>query len=222
MRTLPGLMSPWTIRCWWAWATAWQMVVKIERRSRPDGRFFQPLGQVAASDPFHDQERTGLRIQPRIEQARDVGVVQARQQPAFALQLLGQAGAAPAEQLDRHGHVEGAVGALAAIDHAHAADGDLFDDLPGAELLPGRQARRGLGLPAFGGIGRQAMQRLLEHAQRVAGRDQLAQPACQPRPAPAAFGQEIGLFRLVALEIVHQQPIDRAPARVGQAIVWLG
>src|SRR5579884_2146388 len=89
-----------------------------------------------AFDQFHDEVGKPAFGGAAIEQARDVGMIEAGQYLPFVLEAVDELGALPgAYQLDRNLFAELIVGAERAIDLAHATAADLLDDLIGSDAL---------------------------------------------------------------------------------------
>ena len=93
--------------------------------------------QRHAGDELHHEIRQAVGAEAGVEQARDVGVVQARQGLAFQREAAQHRVAVHAalEQLDDGTTLEAAVGACRFEHVAHAAGTERSHDAPGAEAL---------------------------------------------------------------------------------------
>lgn len=131
------------------------------------------LGDRQAFDPLHHDVREAVRRQAAVEELGDVRVAQTRQDAALQHKLLGGRGReqAATHQLDRHGLVEAALDPLAAIDLAHAALADEFDQAIGADALGRRDLEWRNGLGWLGG----------QEVGALVGRDQAADGGGQVR-----------------------------------------
>ena len=92
--------------------------------------------QVAAVDVFEREERLAVRAGAAVEQARDVGMLEAGEDLALGAEALGEmlhARPRP-HQLQRRALLETAVHALGEVDRAHAALPDQLQQPPSAEV----------------------------------------------------------------------------------------
>ena len=114
---------------------------------------------------LHHEERLPVRGGAAVHQPRDVGMVERRQRLAFELKApedLRRIGARP-HDFERGVAAEGGVGALGAVDDAHAAAADDVENAPGADRRAD-QPRRRFG---FGGQVRHLAGRGFEKARRT-------------------------------------------------------
>ncbi len=101
----------------------------------PELMFVAVVEERRAGDMLHDQVRAAVRCGASVDQPRDVGVIEHREDlplGAESLQDLFRAHAG-LDQLDRDLFGEALVVPRGAIDHAHSAAADLFEDAVGAE-----------------------------------------------------------------------------------------
>ena len=106
-----------------------------------------PVGDRGAVDVVDRHPRLPERVDAGVDEARDVGVRQPREDAAFAGEPLRERGDAAAHALDRDALLDRAVGAFAEPDVAHAAAADQPQQSVRPE--PFRRRRRDLG---FAGI----------------------------------------------------------------------
>ena len=111
------------------------------------------LGDRSAIDVLHDEERSAIRQRARIQQSRDVRVLERGEDLLFQLEPLqrGLAGDFVPQHLDRDGLARRL--AFRQVDLAHSAHADAPDDLkpPDGASAPDGGAVR---LQAFHGLGR--------------------------------------------------------------------
>ncbi len=94
-----------------------------------------PLGDGAALHQLHHHVGAAVAGHAAVEQAGDAGMLQPRQDLALGGEAPGLACGVAADQLERHLLLELPVGALGAVDLAHAAAADQAGDAPGADAL---------------------------------------------------------------------------------------
>ncbi len=114
-----------------------------------------------ADDQLHDDVGQALLGHAAVEQLGDVGMAQTGKDLALDQELLGGRLGEQADphELDRHGLVEQSVGALALIDHAHAAAAEQAGQAIGPDTLGGRYI--GQLMQRLGRFGRQQASRAL-------------------------------------------------------------
>ena len=97
-----------------------------------------------AGDEFHHQVGQAGLGDAAIDQARDLGMIEAGQELALAAEAFFDLGGGQGQRHHLHGrrHAEGSVGALGQINGAHAAASEQLHRLPRAEP---RQLARGRG-----------------------------------------------------------------------------
>jgi len=105
-----------------------------------------PLGVVVQRDAFHvlhDDVRHALRGGPTVQDPRDVGMLQARQDPPFPSEALHpfRTEQGTGQDLDRHRLLEVPIHPLRPVDHAHAPATDLLLQAVGSQpIADGRGA----------------------------------------------------------------------------------
>jgi hypothetical protein len=89
-----------------------------------------------AIDELHHQEGAPPLVRAAVEETADVGVLQAREDPALAVEALLRLAVRERQRQHLQGHLlfEGPVVALGEVHRRHPAAGDLPDDAVGAEL----------------------------------------------------------------------------------------
>ncbi len=94
-----------------------------------------PFGDGDAIDELHDEIRCAVGREPAVEEARDVGVEQMGEHLSLGPKALDGVRVAWARthELDRHFLPILAVGALGAVDGAHAAMAEGADESPRSE-----------------------------------------------------------------------------------------
>ena len=97
-----------------------------ERLLERNRALLDPLGERLALDQLHDQV-----VRADVEQRADIGMVQRGDGARLALEAVAEP---LGGDLHRHFAVQAGIGG--AIDLAHAARADLFEDLVGAQSSP--------------------------------------------------------------------------------------
>jgi hypothetical protein len=112
--------------------------------------FTAVVGDRPSLDVFQDEVGNARRRQAAVDQARDVRVLQMREDLPFLAEALQQAEGGVGQQFDRDALFEMAVGALGQQHDAHAAAPEFAHDAPHADAVAERDARFDLVLPAPG------------------------------------------------------------------------
>ncbi len=132
-RMLSGLMSRWTTRFWWAYWTPLQTRTNSSSRSATDSRALVAVGVDAyAVDVLHDEVGLAGGRAAAVDQPGDVAMIEIGQGLPFAAETVDDAGRVGPRPDDLDGGLprERVVGALGAVDHAHAAAADDVHDAP--------------------------------------------------------------------------------------------
>ncbi len=96
-----------------------------------------------ARDVLHDEIRKPVGRRTGIEQARDVGMIESRQNATLGVKPAQNfiCVRAALENLDRHFALEGTVGPLGQVNRAHSTAAQFAHDLVGADSFAGRAER---------------------------------------------------------------------------------
>ena len=143
---LPGLRSRWTTPGWWAYSTA-SATLRISAGGLPRGEraVGQPLREALPVDVAHREVVLALVLADLVDR-HDAGVVEVAGGLGLGVEPLdvGLAGELPGQDhLQGHEAVEAHLPGL--VDDAHAAAGDLAEDLVVAEVANAcRGGTRGL------------------------------------------------------------------------------
>ena len=185
---------------------------------RRRGLFPAPLVERESVDPVHHEIGPAVFGDAAVEQPRDAGMIEPRQGLAFEREQSGQVVALGADQLDRDAHLEGAVGALGAIDLAHAAGAHRLAQSPRTQSGSRLERRCRFAHTGIQSILDQRPGRPIEQAARFGARGQQAlQPATQ---AGCAAIQIIDPGRAIVVRQVEQvveQAVEQPAARRRQS-----
>ena len=112
--------------------------------AQAEGVRIAPAVDRHAVDPFHHEVRLAVLADATVQQDRDVGMLQPRQDLAFAQEAFTRGGriGTGADQLERGPVRIGAVAASNGVHRAHAAVAEDPDDLPHADAAPEHGIRR--------------------------------------------------------------------------------
>ncbi len=140
-------------------------------------------------DVFHDKERFAVAGRPAVEQSRDVVVFERRQDLAFTAKARRKFAAViwPANTLDRHALVKGAIGAHRFVDLTHAAPAEKAGQAKVCNRCPGAV------LPVF--MRRQVVElkaRLLDVDPIAGGRGEEGEDLRLERPVTGRFAGHRG------------------------------
>ena len=132
-------------------------------------------GDRLSFDVFHDRVRAAIGCDAPIEQARDAGVIQARQDLALGIETIEKFRRLAARDLERGPLLELSVGTFGLVHLAHAAVTDEANDAPRAQPRTGCESvarglapsRRWCGLFKEGGSGFAGAQQALELAAQL-------------------------------------------------------
>jgi hypothetical protein len=191
--------------------------------------------ETFALDMLHGEVGAPVVGEAPVEEARDRGVLELREQAALDAEPLAGLGGreVPREDLDRDGLVVQAVGAAGAVDDAHPPRGDGLDDLVDAEagaeerigLVGVGRRREGFGRVVLeeDGPGVDALQRFRERERLGGARERLAEPGGSlslGRVGAVVEGAEHPLPGLVArvhVVVTHADPLVRRCSAGGGA-----
>ena len=94
-------------------------------------------GERHAFDQLHREVGQPVGGHPALEEPRDAGMLEQRQDPALLEEAAEHPRRAPLDELDRGALLELAVGPLTEVHRPHAAPAEQPDDAPGADALGG-------------------------------------------------------------------------------------
>ena len=194
-----------------------------------------------ALDALHHDVGHAILGGPAVQQPRDVGMIQGRQDAPLLEEPLHQRAArrSAAHDLDRHLLLEGGIGALREVHHGHPALSQLPDDPVGPDrsARDGRRGalerRRGDRLRGAAGHDRRGFQEVAGSGVRAQEGFHLAAQRLVPRAGLRQPGRTLGVGALQRIggDLLHPQPAfgahagglirqQRRPSARGTATPW--